>query len=573
MEYDFFEKDYLGNTRMVLTQERDTTNYWASWEQHYRGVESQLFGNIASTCVAWTSMPNYTSIPNNLRFGIWSPNDSVSKVDYNGSTGQTTGVNLLLKVMAGDTITPGVQCYYVNNTITSTNSSFSSVLQSLATSIVATPTGAAEGTVAGFSASGSPVYSAVNSFLTSKDQAPPSGYPKAYLNWILLDDQFNYVPSASGSIAVASSTHPANQFNTIAAGGPVVMPKNGYLYVWVSNETQGWDVYFDNFTVQYKQGPVLEENHYYPFGLTMSGISDKAVKLNYAENKYRFNQGSELQSKEFSDGSGLEMYETPLRELDPQLGRWWQIDSKPDYAQSLYSSMGDNPVLHNDPLGDSGTLPWPMQVSQSSPTNSQTLIPLGGGDNGDNSSGGGSGTGSSSSGQNSAKSGDKKGAWRSPKQLFGISTTDKTLTAHHHWGNSLVGELTWDSYTGVKAGTEGVVTIDVGTNKGKFEGSQVNFLDGEAGVDKDLNVMAGKNLGFFEFHGTAAGSFGDKAGLGESHPTGEHTVAGNEITFKPGILEKAMMTAAAPAAILDNLAAEAGAALAAKAIQFLAPSL
>ena len=85
--------------------------------------------------------------------------------------------------------------------------------------------------------------------------------------------------------------------------------------------------------------------------------------------------------------------------------------------------------------------------------------------------------------------------------------------------------------------------------------------------------MAGKNLGFFEFHGTAAGSFGDKAGLGESHPTGEHTVAGNEITFKPGILEKAMMTAAAPAAILDNLAAEAGAALAAKAIQFLAPSL
>ena len=36
------------------------------------------------------------------------------------------------------------------------------------------------------------------------------------------------------------------------------MPRNGYLYVWVSNETQGWDVFFDNFTVQYKQGPVLE---------------------------------------------------------------------------------------------------------------------------------------------------------------------------------------------------------------------------------------------------------------------------------------------------------------------------
>jgi RHS repeat-associated protein len=85
----------------------------------------------------------------------------------------------------------------------------------------------------------------------------------------------------------------------------------------------------------------------------MAGISDKAIKSNYAENKYRANDGSELQNKEFSDGTGLEGYDASFRMYDPQIGRFWQIDPWGELSESysLYSFCLDNPISFVDPLG------------------------------------------------------------------------------------------------------------------------------------------------------------------------------------------------------------------------------
>ena len=335
--YDYFMKDHLGNTRMVLTTEQQTELYAATQEPANAVKENQIFNNLSSY-----------QTPKPSGFDSDGSNTQVTKL--NGSdVNKRVGPSIILKVMAGDIISISTKAWYQTGDVSVPTfpQTFKQQVLDLLTGGIISNNGTHGGSV--------PVADIITGSSGVLDdllnnRPTNAGGPKAFLNWVIVDEDFKKVSSSfhMGAVPVQQTS------NAVTLVGPAAMTvrRNGWLYVYLSNESNA-NVYFDDLIVNHKRGPVVQATDYYAFGLQIAGISSKALGFGGSENKYKYNR-KELQSKEFSDGSGLEQYDFGARNYDPQIGRWHTVDQLSEKFNSIssYNYVGNDPINGIDPDGN-----------------------------------------------------------------------------------------------------------------------------------------------------------------------------------------------------------------------------
>jgi RHS repeat-associated protein len=347
-EYDYFIKDHLGNVRMILTEELQQDIYPAA----------TLEGNPALTTSAVYIEKKYYNITDAY---IVSKSQATGITDYvnkNGGSGQNdppvnnnpnssstansaslyktnattnkTGLGVTLKVMAGDQLSIFGRSYWFNS-----GGNFSTKyplpVTGLLDAFIGTPSMVGKGLTSG-GLNTSVLGAALGGYMTRSDN-PGYSAPHAYVNWVFFDEQFNYAGGGFDRVG-GSGTVKIHNNSTIPTQ---TVPKNGYVFVFCSNESQ-YDVFFDNLQLIHTRGSLLEEAHYYPFGLTMAAISTQGAGT-------LANEERTFQAQRFDDDLDLNWIPFKWRVHDPQTGRFLQVDPlAEDYRYQSAYNFSENRV-------------------------------------------------------------------------------------------------------------------------------------------------------------------------------------------------------------------------------------
>ncbi|MEO6549860.1 MAG: DUF6443 domain-containing protein [Ferruginibacter sp.] len=354
--WDFFIRDYLGNVRMILTEETHIGSNSCTMETQRAANEEPLFGKVdvngnPTSDNEVKARFAISSIPGQGAGTGWTNNTSAYVSRVGNLATKKTGPNVLMKVMAGDQVSANAMYYYKNPVVNSNGGpSFitdvvSGLVQAISGSAVSNTLLKGNASAIGTQLTGSAPFNSI----TNPDYTNASGsLPKAYLSVIFFDEGFNVMTQGSISQRVlqAGANAPNLVLNNIKA------PKNGYCFVYVSNESDEM-VYFDNLQVNDTRGRLIEEDHYYAYGLKIAAISSQKLQdpnEGSVVNKELYND------KELVDEADLNWYDYGFRSYDPQIGRFTQLDPLTDDYPELtpYQYASCDPIANIDMDGLEG---------------------------------------------------------------------------------------------------------------------------------------------------------------------------------------------------------------------------
>jgi RHS repeat-associated protein len=306
--YQYYHKDHLGNIRQVFRAEQ-TTLYSASMEVEQEEEESaQHFHNLRESRV------------NDPRFNLTDGGRAAAWL--NAARGRDYGPVWSKSINAGDSLHAEVYGMLFNPQEKPKKlplNLLGRVGSPILGSAVETP---------GLSHSGLAANPIVVGMVVAKLLAKPE-VPESYLKYVLYDkDSIAY---AEGKVNLSRKAYETAEKLAL----DIKASKTGFVEVYVYNSSEE-NVWYDEFSIQSTSAVVIQENHYYPFGMNIAGLG-----LDYESgNKYLYN-GKEKQSDH-----NLDWLDYGARMYDAQIGRWHSVDP----LAELYRSLSSYHYVHNNPL-------------------------------------------------------------------------------------------------------------------------------------------------------------------------------------------------------------------------------
>ncbi|MEI9920685.1 MAG: RHS repeat-associated core domain-containing protein [Bacteroidota bacterium] len=334
-EYQYHLKDHLGNVRMTFTTKDEVDSATATVDNANATAENSEFLNYDK--VRRVNHPVYDHTYDHST----SPDGTTYAMRLNGSSNERIGLAKSISVMPGDTLKIEVFAKYYEPPVTPNSGLFTLLMAA----------------ITGGTAPGGVVVDG-SGYLTNYSTTVPgvaldgksnedSGPPKAYLNWLVFDRDYNLIASKSGykRITTAAKEDSTNvPHERIAPDDDLVIDQAGYVYIYLSNENEvPVEVYFDDFKVEHIKSPVISSQDYYPFGYTFN--------TNVRENSLV--QRSLYQEKDWLDELNLNLYDFDWRQYDPLIARTTSMDPHAEsyLLLSPYSWAANNPIIVTDPDG------------------------------------------------------------------------------------------------------------------------------------------------------------------------------------------------------------------------------